>query len=57
MPDGTIEYGEVSLAKAGDKVVLCAHMDAIAVGSACAMPLVPLNGEQLTEIRFDVCDE
>ena len=57
MPDGTIEYGESSLAKAGDKVVLRAHMDAIAVGSACAMDLVPLNGEQLTDIRFVVCDE
>ena len=57
VPDGTIEYGESSLAKAGDKVVLRAHMDAIVVGSACAMDLVPLNGEQLTDIRFVVCDE
>lgn len=57
MPDGTIEYGRSSLAKAGDKVVLRAHMDAIAVGSACAMDLVPLNGEHLTDIRFVVCDE
>ena len=56
MPDGTIEYGESSLAKAGDKVALRAHMDAIAVGSACAMDLVPMNGEQLTDIRFVVCD-
>ena len=57
MPDGTIEYGRSSLAKAGDKVVLRAHMDAIAVGSACAMDLVPLNGAQLTDIRFVVRDE
>ena len=56
MPDGRIEYGEPSWAKAGDKVVLRAHMDAIAAGSACPMDLVPMNGEQLTDIRFVVRD-
>jgi len=45
------------LAKAGDKVVLRAHMDEIAVGFPCAMNLVPLNGEQLTEICFVVYNE
>jgi uncharacterized protein YcgI (DUF1989 family) len=56
MADGSIEYGEPSLAKAGDKVVLRAHMDTIAVGSACPMDLVPMNGERLTDIRFVVRD-
>ncbi len=56
MPDGSIAYGEPSLAKAGDKVVLRAVMDVIAVGSACPMDLVPINGERLTDIRFVVRD-
>jgi len=37
-------------------VLLRDEMDAIAVGSACAMDLVPMNGEQLTDIRFVVYD-
>ena len=53
---GKIEYGEPSLAKAGDKVVLRAHMNAIAAGSACPMDLVPMNGEKLTDILFVVRD-
>jgi uncharacterized protein len=54
LADGRIGYGEPSLAKRGDKVVLRACMDVIAVGSACPMDLVPMNGERLTDIRFRV---
>ena len=50
--DGTIEH-KVSLAAAGDKVVLRAEMDLIAVGSACPM-LGGVNGERPTDIRFTV---
>lgn len=56
-PDGRIGYGEPSRAKRGDKVVLRASMDVIAVGSACPMDLVPMNGDRLTDIRFRVRDE
>ena len=51
---GAIGYGGVSIARAGDKVVLRALMDVIAVGSACAMDLTGINGERLTDIKFVV---
>ncbi len=52
--DGSIAYGAASIAEAGDKVVLRALTDAIAVGSSCAMDLTGINGERLTEIRMIV---
>jgi len=54
--DGKIDYGQPSLAKPGDKMVLRAAMDAIAAGSACPMDLTPINGDKLTDIRFRVHD-
>ena len=54
MADGRIE-DHTSLAKPGDKVVLRAEMDLIAVGSACPME-GGVNGERLTGIRFVVRD-
>ena len=51
---GSIAYGAASIAEAGDKVVLRALTDAIAVGSACAMDLTGINGERLTDIRMTV---
>ena len=56
LPDGKFDYGEPSRAKAGDRIVLRALMDVIAVGSACPMDLVPMNGDRLTDIRFVVHD-
>ena len=54
MADGRIE-DHTSLAKPGDKVVLRAEMDLIAVGSACPME-GGVNGKRLTDIRFVVRD-
>lgn len=54
--DGT--YGDMlpSPAKAGDKVVLRACIDTVAVGSACPFDLLPLNGDRLSDILFVVRD-
>jgi len=52
MEDGAIE-DHTSLARPGDKVVLRAEMDLIAVGSACPME-GGVNGDRLTDIRFVV---
>lgn len=52
--DGGIEQ-HTSLAQPGDKVVLRAEMDLIAVGSACPM-IGGVNGDRLTDIRFVVRD-
>ena len=52
--DGSIAYGAASIAEAGDKVVLRALTDVIAVGSSCAMDLTGINGERLTDIRMIV---
>ena len=54
--DGT--YGDMlpSPAKAGDRIVLRACMDTIAVGSACPFDMLPLNGDRLTDILFAVRD-
>ena len=54
LPDGTIEF-RASVAKAGDKVVLRALMDVIAVGSACPM-LGGVNGEKPADLKFVVRD-
>ena len=54
MADGSIEH-HTSLAKPGDKVLLRAEMDLIAVGSACPME-GGVNGDRLTDIRFVVRD-
>ena len=53
-PDGGIAYGAVSLARAGDRVVLEALVDAVVVGSACAMDLTGIIGARLTPIRMSV---
>lgn len=50
--DGAIAYGAASLARPGDKVVLEALVDVIAVASACAMDLTGINGERLSDIRL-----
>ena len=52
--DGSIAYGASSVAKPGDKVVLQALVDVIAVASACAMDLTGINGDRLTDIRLVV---
>ena len=52
--DGTIAYGRASVARPGDKVVLKALVDAVAVASACAMDLTGINGERLSDIRLAV---
>ncbi len=54
MADGSIEEG-VSLAKPGDKVVLRALMNVIAVGSSCPMP-GGANGDRPTDLKFVVVD-
>ncbi len=53
--DGTIGSGR-SPAKPGDKVVLRALMDVIAVGSACPQDQIDINGDKLTDIKFVVRD-
>ena len=52
MPDGSIERFS-SAVKPGDKVVLRAHQDVIAVGSACPM-IGPDKAAHHTDIRFVV---
>jgi uncharacterized protein YcgI (DUF1989 family) len=54
--DGTYGPMQPSPAKAGDRIVLRALMDVIAVGSACPFDLMPLNGDRLTDIRLVVRD-
>jgi uncharacterized protein YcgI (DUF1989 family) len=53
LPDGTYGTG-TSPAKPGDKVVLRALMDVIAVGSSCPQDLIPLNDFKPSELRFVV---
>lgn len=48
--------GGMSPARAGDKVVLRALMNTIAVGSACPQDQTPLNNFKPSPIRFDVRD-
>ena len=54
--DGTIVFA-TSEAKAGDRVVLHALVDVIAVGSACAMDLTGINGAMLSDIRMSILDD
>ena len=54
--DGTYGSMQPSPAKAGDRLVLRATMDALAVGSACPFDLQPLNGDRLSDILFVVKD-
>jgi uncharacterized protein len=51
--DGRIVSG-TSPVKPGDKVVLLALMDLIAVGSACPQDQTPLNNFKPSDIRFTV---
>lgn len=51
LPDGRIE-SSTSPAKPGDKVVLRALMDVIAVASACPQDISPLNDRHLTDIEL-----
>ena len=53
---GAIAYGAASLAGPGDRVVLRALVDVIAVASACAMDLTGINGERLSDIRLVLRD-
>ena len=53
---GAIAYGAASLAGPGDRVVLQALVDVIAVASACAMDLTGINGERLSDIRLVLRD-
>jgi len=55
--DGTYAEFQPSRAKAGDKMVLKAMIDVVAVGSACPFDLRPLNGDRLTDILFLVDDD
>jgi uncharacterized protein YcgI (DUF1989 family) len=43
-----------SIAKAGDRIVLEALIDVIAVGSACPMDYYPANGDRLTDLKLIV---
>ena len=43
-----------SVAGVGDKIVLLAIVDMIAVGSACPMDYYPANGDRLTDLKFIV---
>ena len=52
--DGAIDYGLTSVARPGDRVVLKALVDVIAVASACPMDLTGINGERLSDIRLAV---
>ena len=55
--DPTAEGGfamQPSIAKLGDKIVLEALVDMIAVGSACPMDYYPANGDRLTDLMFVV---
>lgn len=52
-PDGTYGTG-TSPAKPGDKVVLRALMDVIAVGSSCPQDQIPLNDFKPSELRLVV---
>ena len=54
--DGIYGPMQPSPAKMGDKVVLKALADMIAVGSACPFDLLRLNGDRLTDILFLVPD-
>ena len=45
-----------SIAKAGDRIVLEALADVIAVGSACPMDYYPANGDRLTDLKLIVRD-
>jgi uncharacterized protein YcgI (DUF1989 family) len=51
--DGSLGM-EVSAAKAGDRVVLRALMDALVVASACPQDQNPINNWEVTEIRLVV---
>lgn len=55
MPDGRYSRG-VSPSRAGDRVLLRALMDVIAVGSACPQDRTGSNGERITDIKFVVHD-
>ena len=53
MQDGEIGVA-MSPARAGDRVVLRALMDVVAVGSACPQDQTELNNYRPTDLRFDV---
>jgi uncharacterized protein YcgI (DUF1989 family) len=53
--DGLIRGG-MSPAAPGDKVVLLALMNVLAVGSACPQDQTPLNNYKPSDIRFEVRD-
>ena len=52
--DGSYGPYRPSPAKAGDRMVLRALTDVIAVGSACPMDYYPANGDRLTDLLFRV---
>jgi uncharacterized protein len=54
-PDGRIEWGE-PLSRPGDRVVLRAQMDCVAVLSTCPQDMVPINGAACrpTEVHYRV---
>jgi uncharacterized protein YcgI (DUF1989 family) len=55
LPDGTYGWG-TSPAKPGDRVVLRALMDVIAVGSSCPQDQIPLNDFKPSELKLVVRD-
>ncbi len=55
--DGTISYSAASLARPGDRMIFRALVDAIVIGSACAMDLSGINGAALTDIRMSILDD
>ena len=54
--DGRYADFQPSPAKSGDRIVLRAACDLLAVGSACPFDILPLNGERLSDILFVVRD-
>ena|SRR5688572_28644561 len=55
LADGRYTRG-ISPSRAGDKVILRALLDVIAVGSACPQDQTGSNGEKITDIKFIVHD-
>jgi hypothetical protein len=55
--DGSVQW-LAPVSKAGDSVTMRAHMDMIAVMSACPQDLIPINGDDMTpvELHFEVND-
>lgn len=53
--DGSVQW-LAPVSKAGDSVTMRAHMDMIAVMSACPQDLIPINGDDMApvELHFEV---